>query len=93
MTDADHGPHFSPIEVGLLTIALRRGAVRTACEVDLHNEPAEIERMTVLRRLVERGLMRQVSVEAEANELVFAITDDGRRAVESADRTPVPPEH
>jgi hypothetical protein len=88
-----HGPSFSPIEVGLLTVAQRRGSVRTPRRIDIHNEPAHIERITVLRRLVARGLMCELQGEESSVELEFVITDDGRRALDAADHAPVPPQH
>lgn len=79
--------HFSPLEIGLLTIADRRGSVRTPRKVDERNDPANIERLIVLRRLVERGLMAEASPADEAViELEFTMTDVGRTALAESDR-------
>jgi hypothetical protein len=91
MANTENG--VGSIEIGILTIAERRGSVRTPRQVDLHHEPAEIERITILRKLTARGLMRQVDGVEDAVELEFVITDDGRKALDVADHAPMPPEH
>jgi hypothetical protein len=77
---------FSPLEIGLLTVAARRGYVRTARRVDERNDPAGIERLVVLRRLVERGLLAELNAaHTDAPELQYALTQDGQAALAEAD--------
>ena len=93
MAPADDNLSFSPVEVGLLTVAERRGSVRTPRIFDERNEPALVERLTVLSRLVERGFMRRTEVGEAAADFEFAMTDAGREALKAADRARLPPEH
>lgn len=86
MTSTEEPVSFSPIEVGLLTIAERRGSVRTPKNVDVRNEPTHVERLTVLTRLVERGFMRQLEIDETSTEIAFAMTDEGKKALHTADR-------
>jgi hypothetical protein len=72
-----------PGEVGLLTVAERRGLVRTPTEVDHRNDVAAVERQTLLEGLVERGLMKEVA--PEGGERLFEMTADGRAALAAVD--------
>jgi hypothetical protein len=78
---------FSPIEIGLLTVAERRGVVRTPRKVDERNDPTSIERLIVLRRLAGRGLLKECQPADETVlEIEFTMTDNGREALAAADR-------
>jgi hypothetical protein len=81
---------FSPLEIGLLTVAERRGVVRTPRIVDQRNDPASIERLIVLRRLAGRGLLAEQP--GDAAEVEFVITQAGQAALAAADRAPGQPQ-
>ncbi len=84
---------LSITEVGLLTVAERRGLIRTPAKIDPSADPANVERFAVLRRLVERGLAEQAAPEPdEAGELVFRVTERGRAALRVCDDFRLPPE-
>lgn len=74
---------LSATEAGLLTVAERRGQVTSPVVVDLRADPAAAERKELLFRLCGRGLLSEVS--ANADELAYAITDQGRQALAALD--------
>jgi hypothetical protein len=74
---------LSPLEVGLLTVADRRGVARTSRKVDERNDPLGIERLIVLRRLAERGFLAEQG--GEDHEVAFGITEAGKAALAEAD--------
>jgi hypothetical protein len=79
--------HLSPIEIGLLTIAERRGAVRTPRKIDERNDPTNVERLCVLRRLVELGFMVEAKPADETVvELEFTMSEGGKTALAALDQ-------
>jgi len=74
-----------PGEAGLLTVAERRGAVRTPARMNDRNDVAAIERHTLLKGLVERGLMREMDVAGGSEKREFQITEEGRAALAAID--------
>jgi hypothetical protein len=81
---------FSPLEIGLLTVAERRGAVRTPRRVDSRNDATEVERLTVLRELSQQGLLLEAGP-GDQDMIEFILTDAGRQALHGADAAAVPP--
>jgi hypothetical protein len=80
---------FSPLEIGLLTVADRRGAVRTRRRIDTRNDATEVERLAVLRELSQRGLLQEAD-EQDPETIEFTLTDAGREALQGVDATSPP---
>jgi hypothetical protein len=77
-------PSLSPIEVGLLTVAARRGSVATPEVVDHRNDPTALARSNTLKRLQDEGLLAVAPTEVRG-EIAYVLTDAGRAALAAID--------
>jgi hypothetical protein len=77
-------PSLSAIEVGLLTVAARRGSVATPEVVDHRNDPTALARRDTLRRLHREGFLAVAPTEVRG-EIAYVLTDAGRAALAAID--------
>jgi len=86
-----HEASLLPGELGLLTVAERRGVVRLPRTVDDRCDVATLERMALIDRLLDRGLMAENSSPDNPEERVFEISEEGRKALSESDQPAPPP--
>ena len=76
---------LSPGEMGLLTIASRRGCVGAPRVVDQRYDPTGVARLGLLRRLAGLGLLKERTLEetTEPGLAEFVITEAGIKALDA----------
>lgn len=75
-----------PGELGLLTIAERKGAVRVPRSQADRLDVTVVERAALIERLVQRGLLSECECEGPVEERAFQISEEGRRVLSEMDR-------
>ena len=76
---------LSPGEMGLLTIASRRGCVGAPRVVDQRYDPTGVARLGQLRRLAGLGLLKERTPEetSDFDQAEFTITEAGIKALDA----------
>lgn len=75
-----------PGELGLLTVAERKGAVRVPRAQADRLDVIAVERAALVERLVQRGLLCECEGEVAGEERSFQISEEGRRVLSESDR-------